>query len=306
VFGLRYHVASLAGVFLALAVGILLGVAISGKVSDAEESLQEERRQQLEEDLENARASAEAAGRSGEAAEEVVERTYPALMEGRLEDRGVAVAFLGPVDGTIRAEVERALSDAGSGSPVRVVALEVPVDALELQNRLEGDEVLASYAGDGGDFSTLGEELGRELAEGGETPLWSALQSDLVEERSGAASPEVEGAVVVASWQPEAAEGDGDAEAESRATSTLMDGIVQGLESSGLPVVGVATTEQPSELSDVYRTTGVSSVDDVDVPAGRLALALLLAGAEPGHYGMKDTAADGVVPPLDSLPDAGD
>jgi len=37
VFGLRYHVASLAGVFVALAVGILLGVAISGKVTDVGE-----------------------------------------------------------------------------------------------------------------------------------------------------------------------------------------------------------------------------------------------------------------------------
>jgi hypothetical protein len=305
VFGLRYHVASLAAVFLALAVGILLGVAISGKVSDAEESLQQERRQQLEEDLEEANARADAAGRSGEAAEEVVEGAYPALMEGRLEDAGVAVAFLGPVDGTIRAEVERALSDADSGSPERVVALDVPVDALELQNRLEGDEVLASYAGERGDFSALGEELGSELAEGGETPLWRALQSELVEERSGDTSPEVDGAVVVASWRPEASEGDGDAdaEAESRATTTLMDGIVRGLESSGRPVVGVATTDQPSELSEIYRTRGISSVDDVDTPAGRLALALLLAGAEPGHYGVKDTAADGVVPPFDSLPE---
>ena len=302
-FGLRYHVASLAAVFLALAVGILLGVAISGKVSDAEDSLQEERRQQLEEDLEQANARADAAGRSGEAAEELVERTYPALMEGRLEDAGVAVAFLGPLDGTVRAEVERALSDAGSGSPVRVVALDVPVDALELQNRLEGDEVLASYAGDGGDFSALGEELGSELAEGGETPLWSALQSELVEERSGASSPEVDGAVVVSSWRPEASDGDADAEAESRGTSTLMDGIVRGLESSGLPVVGVSTTDQPSELSELYRARGISSVDDVDASAGRLALALLLAGAEPGHYGVKDTATDGVVPPLDSLPE---
>ena len=33
-FGLRYHVASLAAVFVALAVGILLGVAVSGKLTD--------------------------------------------------------------------------------------------------------------------------------------------------------------------------------------------------------------------------------------------------------------------------------
>ena len=35
-FDLRYHVASLAAVFVALVIGILVGVAMSGKVDDAE------------------------------------------------------------------------------------------------------------------------------------------------------------------------------------------------------------------------------------------------------------------------------
>ncbi|MGH3092476.1 MAG: copper transporter, partial [Gaiellaceae bacterium] len=45
-----------------------------------------------------------------------------------------------------------------------------------------------------------------------------------------------------------------------------------------------------------------SSVDDVETAAGRLALALLLAGGEPGHYGIKETATDGVTPPVDAVP----
>ena len=44
-FDLRYHVASLAAVFLALIIGIVVGVGISGKgfVSDSERSLFNER-----------------------------------------------------------------------------------------------------------------------------------------------------------------------------------------------------------------------------------------------------------------------
>jgi hypothetical protein len=309
VFGLRYHVASLAAVFLALAVGILLGVAISGKVSDAEESFERERLEDLQRDLEAADARADAATRRGEATQELVERAYPALMEDRLADQGFAVAFLGPMNGTVRSDIEQTLADAGSGSPVRVVALGVPVDALELQNTLESNEVLASYAGDGGDFAELGEELGRELVEGGETPLWSALSSELVEERDGTPAAEVDGAVVAATWTPNAGEEepkDPDEEARSRSTWSLLDGIVQGLVSAGVPVVGAATSEQPAELSDLYRSEGISSVDDVDTPAGRLALALLLGGADPGHYGVKETATDGVAPPIDTVPEAGE
>ena len=201
-FGLRYHVASLAAVFVALAVGILLGVAISGRVTDAGEGLEEEllrgENQRLQQDLDSARAAADAASRRGEASEELITRAYPTLMDNRLEDENVAVLFLGPADGALRAEVEGALADADGGAPSRVVGLDVPIDAEELQAALEGDELLATYAGDGADFSDLGRELGRELVEGGDTPLWSALSTRLVEERSGTNSLPVDSAVVVA------------------------------------------------------------------------------------------------------------
>lgn len=301
-FGLRYHVASLAAVFLALAVGILLGVAVSGKVSEAEDSFERGELDRLEQELEDANARADAAGRRGEAAEELVEKAYPALVDRRLEEAGFAVLFLGPADGGVRAAVERTLTDADSGDPVRMVALDVPIDALELQDTLRGNELLAAYAGEAGDFGELGRELGVELVEGGETPLWSALSSELVEERSGTSSPAVDGAVVVYSWDQPTADGSEEAGERARATRTLMNGLVDGLDRSGLPVVGVATSSQPEALSDLYREQGISSVDDIDTLLGRLALALLLAGADPGHYGLKDTARDGVVPPIDPLP----
>lgn len=299
-FGLRYHVASLAAVFVALAVGILLGVAISGRVTDAGEGLEEEllrgENQRLQQDLDSARAAADAASRRGEASEELITRAYPTLMDNRLEDENVAVLFLGPADGALRAEVEGALADADGGAPSRVVALDVPIDAEELQAALEGDELLATYAGDGADFSDLGRELGRELVEGGDTPLWGALSTRLVEERSGTSSLPVDSAVVVATWLPEEpAEEDPDP-----ATTSLMEGLVRGVDGTGAPVVGVAASDDPSAAVEFYLDHGVSAVDDIDTQPGRLALALLLAGAEPGHYGLSEDA-DAVVPPIEPL-----
>jgi hypothetical protein len=306
--GVRYHVASLAAVFLALAVGILLGVAISGKLSDAEESLQQEKIRDLEQDLRNEQSSADSAEERGAAAERLVEDAYPVLMEQRLEDRRVAVIFLGPVDRSILSAVERTLTDADGGRPARTIGLEVPVDPVDLQDTLAGDEQLAAYASEDGDFGDLGRELGRELVVGGDTVLWNALQSTLVEERSGALSEEVDAVVVRHSWTPPDPQGDSDAGEEAarvRSTSSLLDGIVGGLDSFGIPVVGVAGSDDPQDLLELYRDEGVSSVDDVDTVAGRLALAVLLAGGEPGHYGLKDTATDGVVPPIEPVPQLG-
>jgi hypothetical protein len=260
--GLRYHVASLAAVFVALAVGILLGVAISGRVSDASEGLEEadlrDDNARLQQEVESARAEAEAALRRGEASSELIARAYPALMEDRLLDQHVALLFLGPADGSLRAEIEGALADADAGAPTSVVALDVPLDGADLHAVLEGDELL------------------------------------------GVLTQPVDSAVVVLTWQPPEGEADGP---EARATASLLEGIAGGLDGTGIPVVGVAAAGDPPERVEFYRDQGLSSVDDVDSPAGRLALALLLAGAEPGHYGIGEEASDGVVPPVEPLPD---
>jgi Copper transport outer membrane protein, MctB len=299
-FDLRYHLASLAAVFIALAVGILLGVAISGKLSDAENAALRSENRELSNSLKDERARADIVERRNDAAAKLLELTYPSLMENRLEGKSLAVLFVGPVDGSVRSAVERTLSDAGAGTPVRLIAVDTPVDAADLDGALNGDEQLAQYAQSGDDFGDLGDALGQEFVDGGGTPLWSTLSSKLIEERSGATLPEVDGAIVVQSW---AASQDptADQEKQAQATESLVDGLLAGLQQSGVPVVGVETTSETDSAIDVYRRQGVSSVDDIETLAGRVALALLLAGGEPGHYGVKDSASDGVAPPVESV-----
>jgi hypothetical protein len=298
----RYHVASLAAVFLALAVGVLLGVAVSGKVSDVTESLNEAERDQLSRDLREANESLDLADRRRETAEALLERAYPALMDRRLEDRRVTVVFLGPVQGDIRATIERTLADAGSGRAGQLIAIDTPIDPQELEDALQGDERLAAYADQGDDFAALGEALGRELLEADETTtLWGLLTAQLVEERAGTNTLAVEGAVVIRSWRPAS----GEADEATRATETLLDGLVDGLKSSGFPVVGVESLSALGEESQIeaYRQQGLSSVDNIDTLSGRVALAVLLAGGQPGHYGLKDSATDGVAPPIEPVPE---
>jgi len=139
-FGLRYHVASLAAVFVALAVGILLGVAVSGKVTDVGEDAElqnlRDDNAQLEQALEAAQAEAESATAQGQGAGELFAEAYPTLMDGRLEGKKVAVVFLGPADGNVRAEVEGTLADADvniemiSTSEVRITCM-IAEDELE-------------------------------------------------------------------------------------------------------------------------------------------------------------------------------
>jgi hypothetical protein len=200
-FDFRYHLVSLAAVFIALAVGILLGAAISGKLGDAEDALMNNRLASLNDQLAQERAQSDIVERRSQAAQDLLADAYPALMENRLDGKSYAVLFLGPVDSTLRSAVERTLSDGDGGSPVRLVALDTPVNPEELDATLESDEQLARYAAGGDDFGDLGEALGRDLIEGEGTPLWSSLSSSLIEERSGTTSGAVDGVIVVKTWK---------------------------------------------------------------------------------------------------------
>jgi hypothetical protein len=221
-FDFRYHLVSLAAVFIALAVGILLGAAISGKLGDAENALMKDRVKSMSDQLAQERARSDIIERRSEAAQELLTDAYPALMANRLAEKGFAVLFLGPVDGSVRSAVERALVDADAGSPVRLVALDSPVDPQELDSALQGDELLAQYAEGGDDFGALGEALGRDLIEGAGTPLWTTLSSRLIEERSGTTSTPVDGAIVVQTWQEPDPPGDADQQSRTRATESLF------------------------------------------------------------------------------------
>ncbi len=66
-------------------------------------------------------------------------------------------------------------------------------------------------------------------------------------------------------------------------------GLVEEARRRGLPLVAAETSGTRPSLAPLWRRLDVPSVDDADVPAGRLALVSLLAG-ERGHYGAKPSA----------------
>jgi hypothetical protein len=303
---LRYHLASLAAVFVALAVGILLGVAISGKISDASDSASQARIADLSRQLDNERGRIQSAVERGAAGENVVLSAYPVLMEKRLAGKNIAVVFIGSVDTGLRPAIEQTLLDAGAGRPVRMIALDLPLDAQRFEKFLRGKKDLASYSGDD-DYSDLGRDLGREFGLGGQTPLWNGLSSELVLQRApGSSATPADGVVVVRSWVPPAETAER-VPPSVEATTTLVAGLLDGLQSTNKPIVGVESSDEPKAASAIplYQQRGISSVDDLDLLYGRIALGDLLAGGEPGHYGLKDTA-QAVTPVLTPVqPDQG-
>ena len=107
--------------------------------------------------------------------------------------------------------------------------------------------------------------------------------------------------VVMRSWTPPTDNGDSADDPEAQATDTLFEGLITGIMGADVPLVGV----EPSDVQGVQRggLHAGRSIKRRRCGHGRrgVALALLLAGGQPGHYGIKDSATDGAVPPIEPV-----
>src|SRR5919106_275818 len=179
-FDLRYHVASLAAVFIALVIGILVGVGLSGRgvLRDRERINYEARIDQLE------RRAADAEDRV---------RNQEALMEDRLASRRVAAIFIGSFEGELAQSVRQTIDDAGGALALR--ALKVPISTGDLLRAVADVDDAPQTVED------LGRGLAAELVSSAETPLWDAVGRLLVEEREGGG--EIDAIVVARTAEPQ-------------------------------------------------------------------------------------------------------
>jgi hypothetical protein len=284
-FDLRYHVASLAAVFVALVLGIFVGVGLSGKVfvSDAERENLQAQIDALRGERDSAVARAASADQRGVDLDEFAKTTYPELVAGMLEGKAVGIVFVGSVDQGLANAVRRTVDDAG-GRISLVRALRVPVDPEAVDTALRADPETRELAGSD-NRERLGRELARELVTAGPKPAFDRLARVIVEEQSGAAGRPLDAVVVARPAPPQQGE-----------TQDLLAGLYSGLAASPLPTVGVDTTGSRMTPVPVFQRRGLATAGGVDVAAGQVALVFLLAGARPGSYGIGNAAVDGILP----------
>ena len=284
-FDLRYHVASLAAVFVALVIGIFVGVGLSGRgfVNDAERKNFEARIDELQADRDSAEAAAKSAARRGDALDAFADTTYTSLVRRRLAGTKVGVVFVGSVDQGLAGTIRRTIADAG-GRVVRMRALRVPLDPEAVDQALRGEPDTRELAGE--DRRTrLGNAIARELVQGGQTPVLDRLASLLVEEQLGLSKAPLDAVVVARPTRPQQGE-----------TEDFLTGLYSGLAAVSVPSVGVEDSNAQPSAVPPFRAAGLATVDALDTTAGQVALVFLLEGARPGSYGLGQDAVDGVLP----------
>jgi hypothetical protein len=264
---LRYHLISLISVFLALAIGILLGVAMAdrGVVSDRMQAEitsidQQLDRQQREIGEQNERIAEQ---------ELMLERMSEVMIADSLKGEDVALVAGPYADPDIYRAVQGDLSEARANITT-VETLEVPdpteVTTKELTTQEATTQLESGYA------TAVGREVLGFAGEDGEFP-------EVVIFVGGGDLP------------------DDVPPGTLKALKTIQRRMFEMWLDAGVRVVGAESSDGGRSEVPLFQNVGIPSVDNADQPSGRAALIRLAATEIEGYYGIKDTASEPFPPP---------
>ena len=308
----RYHLVSLIAVFLAVALGIVIGTtALNAPILEDLEgevaALTQDKRE-LETQTQELRTQLD----SGDAFEQAV---APALVAGSLAGRSVLLVATGDEVATETVEEVSTLVGQAGGTVSGTVRLQPgysdPAVAAEVQSYVTGPGlptgVTLPETDDTGQLvgSLLAQVLMRPAAPGATVPDTAALSSVLAGLRAldvldvdSASVTSADFAVVLTAGAPE------EQDAEQR-TDTLVDlALALDAAGSGAVVAGDAASAGDTGLVGVIRadpedSAAVSTVDNVDSASGRISTVLALGRESQGTSGAYGTGEDAQpVPPL--------
>lgn len=280
-FDYRYHALSLAAVLLALAVGVLIGVAIgdSNLVSSAKSGIVHE----LTSEVTGAHRQVGQLQVKLAEEESFANGLYPLATHDLLSSRNIGLVFLGGSSNEVDSLVRSTVAQAG-GNVVTVAAVREPLDLQAIDREATGTHY-ASLASSPATIERFGELAGRQLVSGGrlvDRELLSRVRPSLLSAFDGQLS-KLEGLVVMR------ADPSGMSTEQSEALTAFQTGLIAGVRATRVPAVGVElTATEPSQVP-WYQSRRLSSVDDLDTPPGRAALVYVLAGSD-GAFGVKATA----------------
>lgn len=290
----RHHVVSLVAVFLALAVGVVLG---SGPLSDVDRSVT---------DSVSAEAPDERTRTAAAYSDGFASAAAPRLVSGRLADRSVVVVSLPGAEEASVKGVEELVTKAGGGISGRYALTRAMLEVSEkslvdtLGSQLMDQQPEGTVEDGASTYDRIGQLLGTAIASastGGTAPdskavgiLEGLVGAELV---AGPKEPSRRAPLVLmVLGEPPVGEG----------ADAITSGIAAGLSRSavGTVVAGTLTDGAGGQLEALRaatESTKVTSVDGVDTAAGRTATVLALAWALEASGGAFGAAgADGPAP----------
>ena len=278
---LRYHLVSLAAVFLALSVGMLIGGLF---LNTAPAETQQRLIRRIQEDLARISAESDRNRRDFERMDQAIRELTPRLVKQRLKARRIAVVQTGDDDRAL-ADTLKALRDAGA----EIVSVTVVTNRwLELTDE-EKKRIIRTLRSLKpnlpGDFTAIVKALANGVALFGYDQTVEILRREGLIRASGEYTLPCRYVVIVG----------GSSVPDSVRAAEIDRPLIRQWQDIGIEVVAAERHDCVSSHVAVYRETDIASVDCIDIALGQLVLPFLFE-AQTEAYGVKDSA-DRVLPP---------
>ncbi len=280
---LRYHIATIIALFLALAVGILIGSNIVG--DDLLVEQQKKSIDRLEEQFLSLREQEKILTEANifqtnmlANYENYNQALLPVLVKDRLKEMNVAVVVSGGSD--IPAGMLNSLSIAGA----TIVSKTVVLEEATLKNAELRSELIDYYQLDP---ATESDALRYQIATSVAAVINNEADSDVVTflqenglvKFSGPNDNPVQALILVGGTEDE----------NMFLASSFDQGLIAYCLERGVKVFGVETSQTAFSYMEEYQKNNISTVDNIDLSLGQIALVYAMEG-EPGNYGIKPNA----------------
>lgn len=281
---IRYHIYSLAAIFFALAVGIVIGTSVAKRTPAAgsvNRTIQryEQSMRVLKAEIEKTSREAAASSDIARGSEEYCRQVLPIVAKNRLAWRNVAIVRTGDYD-DLSGSIKRALELAGAqvtsvtdisrkfdfdddnqvAETLTSCGVTPPADAKQARDKL---------------FSLLTDTLYAGTYSG----LLSKLEEAGVAKFTGEYGKYNKLIVLVG----------GSASEEASTAETIDARLIAQLEKPNVVVVGCESSTAACSYVPAWHKTGIASVDNADSAIGQVAMLCALNG-EQANFGVKETA----------------
>ncbi len=284
----RYHLLSLAAIFLALSLGVLIGVGLTD--SGAVDTSRQDLIGSLQHDLDSLRNQNNQLSLENATNASFQEDSFPFIVGGQLQGKRIAVVVAATAGGDIQRRLETALHAAGA-EVVTTTILNSRFDlheaAVKARTDMKNNPAFAA-ADDNALVAPIAQELSREIGKGGNTALLASLQGTLIDSIGGSYNAPVDGVVIISRADDQ----------QSASYSEIEKQLALDLRALGVITVGCEPANAPISEIPLFQSAEISTVDNLDSFIGEVSVVYALAG-EHGDFGVKPTA-DMLIPILKS------
>lgn len=283
----RYHMLSLVAVFLALGLGLLVGISLSdnGVVDTSQAGLVDD----IQRDLSDLRNQNIVLGKENAANFRYQDDTFPFIVGGRLQGKKIALVATSRAGEDLVRKVNSAVHGAG-GQVVSTTLLNPRLDPAALAVKLKADmKSDPAYAAvdESSAAALAGQLLAKELGGRAGAPKGlPALQGIAVDSVNGNYEVPVDAVVFITRADDD----------QTPAWTDLEKRLLLVFKDMGLLAVGAESADAPRSEIPLFLSVDISSVDNLDSRIGQTSLVYVLSG-EKGAFGVK-TTADMLIPIL--------